>query len=308
MTTIGKVCLWLTVIGLGVVSVWLLPNVGKKHNDISAELVDSKNALDKAIDAHTIQTQKLDEGQHQLARLKIGWDKSWTVQQTANSGVKFQGQRLAVNGLGLDSGLGPVLDDAGQEVKPVVHAFKMLPEGGVFYAGEFKADKLDAAFCTLVPNWTVTQEEQNAWMKNPELPWRFRTLVPAAKRLKIDRAHGQLQELREILAEVQANVAQQQALQHQAETQLTIRKQELLGNPDAEQTPGHPEYSDGLLKTISAEEDRRNDLLITVNELRREIKQAGERREQLRGQLEEITEQLPSAQDGRITQTGTVAQ
>jgi len=198
MTTIGKVCLWLTVIGLGVISVWLLPTVGKQHNDISASLQKSKKAVDSAIETHRAKGQQLEQRKQQLARLQIGWDKSWDIQQTANTGVDIQGGRLAVSGLGRDLGLAPALDAAGQEAPPAVHAFKTMPEGGMVYIGEFQAEQLDATTATLVPIWRVTEDEFDIWASDTELPWRFRTLVPAGGRLHIDQLHVQLQKITEM--------------------------------------------------------------------------------------------------------------
>ncbi len=300
--------MWLTVIGLGVISVWLLPTVGKQHNDISVQLSDTKSKLDTAIDTQRERTQELSQRVHQLARLQIGWDKRWIIQQTANSRVDVHGGRLAVTGLGLDFGLSPVLDDDGQPMPPAVHAFKTIPEGGMFYVGEFRAEQLDATTCTLVPVWQVTQDEVDVWLSSPESAWRFRTLVPSPKRLQIDQLHVHLQKLMGTYAETAANIAQQVALRQQAENQLTIRKQELLGNPDADRTLGRPEYSQGLLRTISADEEIRNELQVQIDVLRRRMKEASEKQEELLRRVRESSEQLPSADNGQITQSGSAVQ
>jgi hypothetical protein len=308
MTTIGKVCLWLTVIGLVVISGYLLPTVGKQHNDVSARLQKSEKAVDDAIDAHRDQSQRLEDRKQQLARLQIGWDKSWDIQQTANTRVDVERGQLAVAGLGRDFGLAPALDAAGQEAPPAVHAFKARPDGGMFYVGEFQAKPLEATTTILVPIWRVTDEELDVWTSDPELPWRFRTLVPAGDRLEVDQLHAQRQKLTEMYAEVDANTIQQQRLLKEAEAQLVIRKQELLGSPDAQPTPGRPEYSEGLVKAVSAEEDRRNNLQINVDSLRRQIKAANEEREMLIRRLKEYPDLLPSADSDQITQSGGVVQ
>lgn len=308
MTTIGKVCLWLSVIGLGVISVWLLPAVGKKHNDLSASLRKSQEELEQAEENHRKDSQQLFQSKHQLTRLQIGWDKSWNIAPTANSGVTVQDGQLFVNGLGTDFGLIPVLDEAGQQAPPAVHAFKMMPEGGMFYVGEFQAQQLDATSSTLVPTWQVTQEEIDVWVLNDQLPWRFRTLVPASKRLHIDRLNVQLQKLTEYYAAVAANAAQQEELLQEAEEQLEVRKQELLGNPDATPIAGRPEYSDGLLKAISSTEDLRNNLQSEVDSLRRHIKEASRKREELIQRLKEYTEQFPSPNAEQTVQARTAVQ
>lgn len=328
MTTIGKVCMWLAVIGLAVISVWLLPAVGSQHNEISAKLLASETTLNTAVDSHRKQKQELEKRRHELARLQIGWDKSWTIQTIGDSGVNVNSRSLAINGLGTEfeldpvlnddgqpvqpllvvrglgtgSGLNTVLDDAGQEVQPVVQAFVTMPERGIFYVGEFQADQLDATSCTLVPNWQVTQDEVNVWLSNLQSPWRFRTMVPAGNRLEIDQRHVQLQKLSELYTEIKKNVVQQEASLQQAESELLVRKEELLGNPDGQVIPGRPEYRDGLLNTISAAEDRRNDLLIQVDTLRREVREGSEKRQELLDQLKETTEQLAAAEGDQITQ------
>jgi hypothetical protein len=308
MTTIGKVCLWLTVIGLVVISGYLLPTVGKQHNDVSARLQKSEKAVDDAIEGHRDKSQQLEDRKQQLARLQIGWDKSWDIQQTANTRVDVERGQLAVAGLGRDSGLAPALDAAGQEAPPAVHAFKALPDGGMFYVGEFQAKPLEATTTILVPIWRVTEEELDVWTSDTELPWRFRTLVPAGGRLHVDQLHAQLQKLTEMNAEVEANTIQQRKLLEEAEAQLAIRKEELLGSPGAEPTPGHPEYSVGLLKAVSDEEERRNNLQIGVDSLRRQIKAANEERETLIRRLKEYPDQLPSADGDQVTQSGEAVQ
>lgn len=298
MTTIGKVCLWLTVIGLGVISVYLLPAVGKKHNDISASLRSSQDAVDKAVAAHRKTTQDLAERQFLLTREQIGWDKSWTIQQQGQGiGVQVDGDRLIVNGLGRDTGLEPVLDEAGQEAPPAVHAFKMMPEGGMFYVGEFQAEQLEGTLTVLVPVWLAEPEEIDEWSLNQELPWRFRTLVPAGKRLHIDRLHVQLQKLNEDMASTMDNVGQQEELLRLAEAQLEVRKQELLGNPDVEPIPERPEYSEGLIRAIATEEERRNDLLIRIDELRRLIHKATQERNERIERLKDLPDRFPQTDD-----------
>ena len=89
---------------------------------------------------------------------------------------------------------------------------------------------------------------------------------------------------------------------------MLVRKEELLGNPDGQLIPGRPEYRDGLLSTISTEEDRRNDLLIQVDTLRREVREGSEKRQELLDRLKETTEQLAAAEGDQITQAPQVGQ
>ncbi len=286
MTTIGKICLWLNVLGLAVIALWLLPSVGKRHNDVSTELRASETALESAEQAHRKMSQDLAEQRGQLARQQIGWDKSWTIEPGANEGVDIQDGRLIVNGLGRETGLEPVLDEAGQEAAPSVHVFKSMQEQGLFYVGEFQADQLDATVTVLVPIWQVTQDEVDVWVEGMELPWRFRSLVPAGRRLHIDQLRVQQQRLVETYLATDANVRQAEKLLEQ-------------GNPEAEPVAGRPEYSDGLIRAIASEEERRNDLQVTIDRLRRLIQEASQERAERIQRLREYPGQLPSTNNDR---------
>jgi hypothetical protein len=289
MATIGKICLALTVIGMIVISAYLLPAVGKSQNDVAKNLRESEEAMRATADQHRKAKMDLIRSSSRLAQLQIGWDKSWDIPQSGNSGVAVQGTRLAVTGLGTDNGLIQGTDQDGQPFSPAVHVFKIMPEGSV-YVGEFVAEQIDANNTTLEPTWQVTNDETKVWVENPDVSWRFRTQVPSAKRLRIDRLNLQLQDLDEKDRETAANVVRQKKSLDDAVSQLEIRKQELTGKP-------------GLTANISAIEDQRNNLVVQIDELRRQIKGESEEREAILRRLKELSERLPSADDAQITQS-----
>lgn len=307
MATIGKFCLTLTVLGLAVVSVWLVPSVGKLQNDIGTQLQDSEKSLATAKDEFAQRKAEHLASSHALGRLQIGWDKSWDVEQAGDRGINVEGARIAVTGLGTDSGLVPVLDADGQEAAPAVHAFIALPEGMV-YVGEFLAEPIEALYTTLTPTWQVTQEEVEDWQQAPEASWRFRTLIPSDSRLRIDRLNVHLQYLREKYADLEANVTRQQASLEDAEQQLRQREQELLGDPGAPEIPGFPELSAGLTKAIRDLEDQRNDILIVIDQLRRDLQHEAQVREQHLQRLQELSEQLPTGDEQTTEQPGQRAE
>lgn len=298
MATIGKICLTLTVIGMAVISFYLLPAVGKKQNDVAQELRKSEEAMQSTAEQHQRASMDLIRSRSRLAQLQIGWDKSWNIEQSGNSGVVVQGARLAVSGLGSDNGLIPDIDEDGQPSPPAVHAFKAMAEGGMSYVGEFVAEQIDANSTTLVPAWQATQEEVELWLSEPDAPWRFRTQVPSATRLRIDRLNAQLQDLLEKYSETVANVKRQEESLEDAVAQLEVRKQELVGGiPNAVPNDDFPEESVGLTAAVSMAEDTRNDLLVQTDELRRLIKAEAEKREAIVRRLKELSGQLPSANE-----------
>jgi len=133
------------------------------------------------------------------------------------------------------------------------------------------------------------------WASVPNANWRFRTLMPAAPRKKVDQLNAQLVRLNELYLETEQNVAQQGLLRDQAEAQLNTRQGELLGDPNLKAVPGRPELSNGLLETIKSEEDQRNQLQVAVDQLRRDIKAASDQRDEILGRLNRLLERLPSA-------------
>ena len=307
MATIGKFCLTLTVLGLAVVSVWLVPTVGKLQNDVGTQLRDSKDKLADAKKEFDQRKAKHLESSHALGRLQIGWDKSWDVEQAGNAGITVEGARIAVSGLGTDSGLIPVVDGDGQEAAPAVHAFIALPEG-MAYVGEFLAEPIEALNTTLTPTWQVTQEEVEDWQRAPEASWRFRTLIPSDKRLRIDRCNVHLQYLLEKAVDLDANVTRQRASLEDAEQQLQQRQRELLGDPGAPEIPGFPELSAGLTKAIRDLEDQRNDMLFVIDQLRRDLQHEAQKREQHLQRLQELSEQLPTEDEQTTEQPGQRAE
>ncbi len=307
MATIGKICLTLTVIGMAVISFYLLPAVGKKQNDVAQELRKSEEAMQSTAEQHQRASMDLIRSSSRLAQLQIGWDKSWNIEQSGNSGVVVQGARLAVSGLGSDNGLIPDVDEDGQPSPPAVHAFKAMAEGGIYYVGEFVAEQIDPNSTTLVPAWQATQEEVELWLSEPDAPWRFRTQVPSATRLRIDRLNAQLQNLLEKYSETVANVTRQEESLEDAVAQLEVRKQELVGGaPNAVPNDDFPEQHLGLTAAVRIAEDDRNELLVHIDELRRMIKVEAQEREASLRRLKELSERLPSANDPQVTRSRDV--
>jgi len=309
MSTYGKVCGWLLIPGL-LAAFLLIARSGKIHNDWSATLSAAQQKAENVAESHREQNRELVAAENELARLQLGWDKSWDIANSGNTGVLAQDDHIEVVGLGSAVGLVPLeyTDDSDQKriEAPTLHAFKAMPEGGVRYIGEFvvqmQQNRIPPGNVVLVPTWQFTRDDVQLWKDYPQGAWRFRTLIPAGARGQIDQLNVQLNRLNELYIEIDANFAQQDALLKAAEAQLTVRKQELLGNSAAESTPGRPEFNEGLLKTIRAEEDRRNNQQVEVDWLRRAIKSASEAREDIIRQLNELMARLPDDGQAWLTQ------
>ncbi|MGH7202363.1 MAG: hypothetical protein ACREJB_17290, partial [Planctomycetaceae bacterium] len=72
-------------------------------------------------------------------------------------------------------------------------------------------------------------------------------------------------------------VAQQTELVQKGTELLGLREGELTGDADAREVPGSPEYTEGLVKTLTDVEEERNREVGRLDELRRELKRANDR-------------------------------
>lgn len=309
MSTFGKVCLVLTMILLLMA---IAPIPGKYggwatqllvvHNQWSIKLRDSKLDAGAAIKSNREAHQEFNKAMADVSGLTIGWDKFWNVpvrspQAAAGTPtVAKQGNRLILNNIGSDNGLQDLqfVDDAGtpQMVKPIIHAFYGGAEGFT-YAGEFRAAAITAKRTELEPVRAMDPQEVAKW--NPNATWRLRSMVPPSFRTTIDEAHQQRQRNKELLEQMTANIARQTSLLEQAEAALAIREGELLGGLPRDPVPTRPEFTEGLLEVNADVEEERNQLLLEMDTLRRQIKQAFQLREKMISQMSDKASQLPGA-------------
>ena len=295
--------LLLNILGLGA-GIYFGARLGKRANDAAVQLRDAKIASEKAVKDASKAALDLSTAQAELARLKLGWGYEWTIPPGGNVGsVQVVGTNLAVTGLGTNKGLIPrTVNGGNQIIAPTVHVF--VPDNqGSRYLGEFRADpqQLAANSATLVPTWAVSQQEIASWDFSQGV--RLRSQVPPAERLAIEGLNQAIQRTRELGAETDASIRDQQQLLTAAQNQLQIRKGELLGNDDNSipLIADRPEYKIGLVQALEDLEEDRNEAMLHVDFLRRAIKAAGDARDSLQQQLAQLASQLPEPQ-ARISQ------
>lgn len=307
MNRLRIIILVLNILGLGA-GIYFGARVGKKANDAAILLRDARVASSKALTDRNKAVLELETAQAELARLKLGWGFEWTIPPGGNVGsVQVVGTNLAVTGLGTNNGLVPrdvMVDGRLQPVAPTVHVF--IPDGqtGSRYLGEFRADpqQLAATSATLVPTWAVNQQEIASW--NFSQGVRMRSQVPPAERLAIEGLNQAIQRTRELIAETDASIVDQQQLLTAAQQQLAVRKGELLGNPAIPLIADRPEHTVGLVQALEDLEEDRNMAMLQVDFLRREIVSAADARALLISQLNELTARLPQPQTSMTQRDG----
>ena len=308
MSTLGKICLSLTLLLLllamapipGKFGGWT-PKLLVFHNQWSEKLRDSKADALVAIESRAIARQELTKASTDLENLVTGWDRSWNIPQNSGAIAKDQNGQLSISNIGTNHGLvtRQVTDEDGaqQLMQPVVHAFFNGAEG-VTYAGEFIAPQaeLTATSCVLQPVHPVSPQEAASWPVNAA--WRLRGMIPSGDRTRIDELFRRRVRTFELTQQTVANITRQQGLLQAADSALSVRNGELLGNPDGIVDPERPEFVVGLLQAIEDFEEERNQLQLDVDFLRRALKTSSDERNQKLEALAGAATKLPDLSPG----------
>lgn len=280
MHTLGKVLAFLVIVAAIVAGVFTSKLITVR-NSWTQKTLASKS---KAAQAQT----QIDDLQSKIARLKAElfrskdlWGTAWNGIQTT---VENQEGRVLVN-IGAASGLRPNL---------VLHGFETTPEGGTIYRGSFTPVEIRDANASLNPNWRTTPEEVATW-QSPAL-WRWRNAIPAGHSDNVDQQLLTLTKQVETLGDRQRTLEGQKVLLEEANQKLKIREAELVGGESLDKSPtAAPEFRDGLVATVEAEEETRNQELLKVDELRRKIRETQARIEQLQTENDDFVQKLPGA-------------
>ncbi len=309
MSTLGKICLVLTLLLLllamaplpGKFGGWS-PKALVIHNQWSTKLRAEKQKTLDAINSRREAQREFNKVMADISGLTIGWDKFWNVpprgpQAAADTPtVAKQNGVLILNNIGTDNGLQDLQydDENGnpQLAKPLVHAFYGGPEGFT-YAGEFRATNIAAKRTELRPIRQITAQEFMSW--SPNVAWRFRTMVPPGKQTTIDELYAQRMRIFEMTQQMDANINRQGTLLEKAKEALLVREGELLGGLDRDPVPTRPEFTVGLQQVNEDLEEERNQLLLEVDQLRRQIKEAYSRRDEAVSIINRKITELPGA-------------
>ena len=292
MHTLGKVLLWLNVVGAVGACV------------LTAKLFDVRNSwtekVEKAQEQVAANEITLAENEAEYQRLQselhgltLGWGKSWPrvlagVGQTVQGGINNQGQLLVqvgrLQGLGTPgAGAGAVADPNVPTPLPIVHAFATSNNGlQSKYVGVFQAIQIDDNQAQFEPLWNVEAVDLAGLQNSRE--WRLRTEIPARfsselTKLRTDRITA-IRSLQEKSRQLQSQIGQED----DAKTILQNRIDQLEGKDD----------DPGLVARLAAEEDERNKELLELDAIRRQIKQADNDIASLVEQLEQLEQQVAS--------------
>lgn len=312
MSTLGKVCLVLTTLLLLLAMVpipgpyggWT-PKLLVIHNEWSEKFRDSRSKTNAAIEAHSVARQELSKATADIEGLNVGWDRFWVVpargpnnpQNAPQVNVLPDGRLQLVN-LGTDQGLKPRPfkdeNNIDRTMNPTIQAFVGVAEGFV-YAGEYVAAQMGSNTAVLRPVHPRDNNRLNLVIQNQNSVWRLRSLVPPSLRMQNDNLNAELRRLGEMTRRTDANIARQQQLKSAADVAYNTRRGELLGDPQREEVPERPEFTKGLLDVIETTEERRNQLQLDIDSLRRRIKLTIEEQQDFLDSLNSKVSTLPSS-------------
>ena len=307
MSTTGKFCLIVTLLlllmaFLPVPGQWggWSPKLLVIHNEWAQKIRDAKEDVREKqaaeIEAHLEYTK----ASSALEAHAIGWDQVWRVQpnQIRNQNGQLILSNLPPNVAADLAKSGTFDDDAGNTttVRPVIHAFY---DGGesTTYVGEFLVADVGPNNAVLRPvhNPIHAGELQARASWNMQVPWRLRSIIPAALRSRVDHLHAKKVRTFNLINQTIANTTTQTTLLQEAQQALDVRKGELLGDDQRDPLPGRPEFKEGLLKVTEEVEEQRDQLLLDVDTLRRSIQQEGDDRDTKVETLGTAVQSLPGA-------------
>ncbi len=274
MHVIGKVLVWLTFLGV-IGAVMLSAKTLQVRNSYLAPLKKYKDTVPGNKLEIAKKQEQLDQLNAERDRALLNWSQYWTDIKTNVAGETGE---VLTEGMGTNTGL----DKAENGEFPVVHGFALAEDGTSQFVGSFQVIDVqeNAAALRLTANPRPGATE--AWRDSET--WRWRRTVPSAYTIQMTDLRTQLTFTDEKLLNENKNLEKQQELLAEAEEQLSFRKMELTG----------AEGSEGLLQKIAAENQVRNQTLVSVDQLRRELKDALDLQEKLIRDNNEAVRALPS--------------
>ncbi len=288
MHTLGKVLLWLNVVG-AVGACVLTTKLFEVRNSWAKKVEDAQKQVatnEKTLAENEAEYQRL---QTELHGLTLGWGKSWPrilagAGQAVQGGINNQGQLLVQ--VGRLQGLGTPGAGADPNVPtplPIVHAFATTNNGlDSKYVGVFQTLQIDDNQAQFEPLWNVEAidlaglQGSREWRLRSEIPARFSTELT---KLRTDRIAA-IRSLQEKSRQLQAQTGQED----DAKTILQNRIDQLEGKDD----------DPGLVARLATEEDERNKELLELDAIRRQIKQADNDIASLVEQLGQLEQQVVS--------------
>lgn len=298
MHIFGKVLLWMVMLAW-LPALVLASKMLHIQNSWSKSLASVKQAGEGLEETAIGKERELLELRDEYARTMLGWGQ--TFPPIPNRPIqKSQNGQLTLP-IGTNHGLQAEASVAGQppDTMPVLYGFQLDPNTGASrFIGEFEVipGQLREDQCQVRPTWRPFVEEIESW--NAGVPWRFRTAVPGSYKVRFDDFKNRFTNIRVDIDTAQRNLAKEETQYDDAIALLKFRMTQLNGRvgvpaQGAEASDVDPEFPTGVLPTIDAIEEERNDAQFELDRLRRLIKSSKDEVESLKKDIKQLYKQLP---------------
>lgn len=281
MHRLGTVFAYLSVIGFAA-AVVLMGRTMQVRNSWVRKVAEVRAEAQKGEPEVQRRRKQLTKLTTELQATLLGWNRYWDGVMV----VKGQAARGAL--------VAQVGSNQGLRNQQTVYVFQPGAAGGeIEYVGAFRITQLEENRAALMPTWRLLEGEDLTWRYGQG--WRiWESIPPSARQMFSDLDVNFVLATERNLA-LQSDKQMQEQLKQQAEQQLAQRMAELVGGaqlpPDvANDLPEHLKV--GLVNAIQSAEDARNEALLRVDKLRRQLKRTVERYEKLRSENLALASQL----------------
>jgi hypothetical protein len=278
MHTSGKVLAFLVVL-LAITASILTAKLVQVRNSWTAKSVASKNKFNDISPKVVALQAQIDSLNNELFRSRELWG---TLPLPAQTEVVNQNDGTVRVGFGSDAGL---------RDKLLMHGFEITADGTSVYRGSFLPVEIQNVGATLKPNWRATPEDVRTWQSGN---WRWRNLVPPGYVENFDKQLTTILKYEETLNDRVRTLNGQKKLLAEAKSKLKLREAELVGGEELPKINSvDPEFREGLVAAMAVAEEDRNQTLLTIDKLRREVRSIQADIEQMLNENNELTARLP---------------
>ena len=278
MHTSGKVLAFLVVL-LAITASVLTAKLVQVRNSWTAKSVASKNKFNDISPKIVALQAQIDSLNNELFRSRELWGSFFFPVQTEVLNPNDGTVRV---GVGSDNGV---------RDKFLMHGFETAEDGTSIYRGSFLPVDIQNNTASLKPNWRANPEEIRTWKPGN---WRWRNLVPPGYVDNFDKQLTTILKHEETLSDRVRTLKGQVKLLAEANAKLKLREAELVGGAELPKTESvNPEFRDGLVAAMAAAEEDRNQTLLTIDKLRRDVRSVQADIEQMLSDNIELTKRLP---------------
>lgn len=276
MHTLGKVCTWL-LIPLVIVGVILGGQAINVRNSWLEQADDLRARNAERAQQIAGKEDRLNDLRNQRSLLERSWGRFWT---SDNVRVTDTQQGIIATGVGTRQGL----LIAGQEGLPTVYGFYTPENGPGRYIGEFKVVDVRDSSSSMQLTKLPRPDDIANW---PQGRWRFWRSIPTQYSNRHDHLWNILISTEEHRDHVEELKREATAQYERTQEQIDERKSELEGGPKI------PEGVSSLVESLAEAEQERDQQLLAVDQLRKQIFGAQETVQELIEESRRLMQQLP---------------